>query len=144
MTRINVAINPSLLCREHLLAEHREMKRIPNDVCKGKFTLTGIPNQFKLGSGHVKFFYNKLLYLKNRYEQVYSECLSRDLDVTYYGNAWDNVPNYLMNDYTPTDHDKSLLVDRINERLNGMIDRYKSKNNLDNVLRLQKHLLDLH
>ena len=33
--------------------------------------------KFKLGIGHVKFFYNKLLYLKNRYISLYNECIKR-------------------------------------------------------------------
>jgi deoxyribonuclease (pyrimidine dimer) len=120
MTRINVGIKPSLLCNQHLLAEHREIKRIPNQISKGKFTLKGIPTEFKLGSGHVKFFYDKLLYLKNRYEEIHFECLKRNLNISYYGNAWDNVPSYLMNDYRPTELDRQLLVERINERLISM------------------------
>lgn len=120
MTRINTGIKPSLLCNQHLLAEHREIKRIPNQISKGKFTLNGIPNEFKLGSGHVKFFYNKLLYLKKRYEKLHLECLNRGLNVTYYGDAWNNLPKNLMNDYKPTEQDRLILVERINERLTKM------------------------
>ena len=120
MTRINTGIKPSLLCNQHLLAEHREIKRIPNQISKGKFTLNGIPSEFKLGSGHVKFFYDKLLYLKKRYEDLYSECLNRNLNVTYYGDAWNNLPKELMNDYQPTERDRLILVERINERLTKM------------------------
>ena len=120
MTRINTGIKPSLLCNQHLLAEHREIKRIPNQISKGKFTLNGIPSEFKLGSGHVKFFYDKLLYLKKRYEDLYSECLNRGLNVTYYGEAWNDLPKELMNDYQPTERDRLILVERINERLTKM------------------------
>lgn len=141
MTRINVGIRPSLLCREHLLAEHREMKRIPNKVSKGKFTLNGIPPEFKLGTGHEKFFYNKLNYLKRRYEAVYAECIKRELDVTYYGGAWDNVPNELMGGYRPRYEDAEILVDRINERLKIMIERYEKKGDKDNALRLKDSIL---
>lgn len=144
MTRINTGIKPSLLCNEHLLAEHREIKRIPNQISKGKFTLNGIPNEFKLGSGHVKFFYNKLLYLKNRYEEIYLECLDRGLNVKYFGGAWDNVPNHLMNNYKPTINDKKLLVDRINERLNAMYKSNLNKNKLDKANLIKKYFLDLH
>lgn len=34
MTRINL-IAPAELCDQHLLAEHRELTRIPNAVAKG-------------------------------------------------------------------------------------------------------------
>lgn len=119
MTRINVGIPPKQLTRQHLLAEHREMKRIPNVVSKGKYNLKGQPKQFKLGTGHVKFFYDKLGYLKQRYEEVYHECCERKYDVTYYGDSWNNVPKHLMGTYTPTERDIQLVTERINERLNG-------------------------
>lgn len=117
MTRINVGIEPYELCNKHLLAEARELKRIPNSVSKGRFKLENQPPKFKLGTGHVKFFYDKLLYLKNRYEALYKECLNRDLNVTYFGNAWEGVPPEFMNDYNPTREDRNIIKDRINERL---------------------------
>ena len=61
MTRINAGILPKDLTSKHLIAEHREIKRIPNCVGKGKYNMDNIPDKFKLGTGHVKFFYNKLL-----------------------------------------------------------------------------------
>ena len=61
MTRINAGIPPAELTNKHLIAEHREIKRIPNCIAKGKYKMEGIPDKFKLGTGHVKFFYNKLL-----------------------------------------------------------------------------------
>ncbi len=70
MTRINCGIPPYILTSKHLLAEHRELKRIPNCIKKGKFTLDNIPDNFKLGTGHVKFFYNKLKYLHKRYVKI--------------------------------------------------------------------------
>lgn len=118
MTRINVAIPPQQLTMRHLLAEHREMKRIPNVVSRGRYNMKSIPNQFTLGKGHVAFFYNKLQYLKNRYEEVYAECKERKYNVTYYGSAWNDVPKHLMNDYTPTERDEKLLRQRIAEKLN--------------------------
>lgn len=64
MTRINL-VPPSELCDQHLLAEHRELTRIPNAVAKGKFHLKGQPTEYKLGEGHVRFFFNKMAFLKN-------------------------------------------------------------------------------
>ena len=43
MTRINVGIPPAELTDKHLLAEHREIKRIPNCIAKGKYNMDGIP-----------------------------------------------------------------------------------------------------
>ena len=116
MTRINVGIPPAELINQHLIAEHREIKRIPNCIAKGKYNMDGIPDKFKLGTGHVKFFYNKLLYLKNRYISLYNECIKRGFNVQNYISAWDNVPQELMNDYKVEDNDIKIIKQRIDER----------------------------
>jgi hypothetical protein len=118
MTRINVGIPPKKLTDKHLMAEHREIKRIPNCISKGKYDLKGQPIDFKLGTGHVKFFYTRLKYLKNRYEELYQECLDRGFNVTYYGDAWLGIPDELMGDYNPTQRDIEMINERIFERLN--------------------------
>lgn len=118
MTRINVGIPPCELTTKHLIAEHREIVRIPNCVTKGRYSLKDQPQTFKLGKGHVKFFYTKLRYLKKRYEEIYAECLRLGYKVSYYGDAWDNIPNEFMNDYTPTENDIAIIKQRIHERLN--------------------------
>ena len=118
MTRINVGIPPAELVDKHLLAEHREIKRIPNCIAKGKYNMDGIPNKFKLGTGYVKFFYNKLLHLKRRYMRLYEECIKRGFNVQNYIGAWDNVPEELMNDYKVRANDIRIIRERINEKLN--------------------------
>jgi hypothetical protein len=117
MTRINVGILPKELVDKHLIAEHREIKRIPNCVKKGRYSINGQPDEFKLGKGHVKFFYDKLLYLKRRYKLIYDECISRGFNVTDYISAWDDVPLEMMNDYHPSQHDRELLLERIASKL---------------------------
>ena len=114
--RINVGIPPAELVNQHLIAEHREIKRIPNCIAKGKYNMEGIPDKFKLGTGHVKFFYNKLLYLKNRYVSLYNECIKRGFNVQNYIGAWDNVPQELMNDYKVENNDIKIIKQRIDER----------------------------
>ena len=116
MTRINVGIPPADLVNQHLIAEHREIKRIPNCIAKGKYNMEGMPDKFKLGTGHVKFFYNKLLYLKNRYISLYNECIKRGFNVQNYIDAWDNIPQELMNDYKATYKDRLIIQERIYER----------------------------
>lgn len=117
MTRINVGIKPNELSRQHLLAEAREIKRVPNLIKLGKFNMTGQPEQFTLGTGHVKFFYDKLGYLKKRYISLYQECLNRGYNVTDFSSAWDGVPEEFMGDYTPTQRDRDIIVERLKERL---------------------------
>jgi hypothetical protein len=120
MTRINVGILPSHLHQKHLLAEAREIKRIPNCVSRGRFNLKSTPPHFTLGKGHVAFFYDKLLYLKNRYEEIYQECIKRGYNVQYWGEAWNDIPPQLMNDYQPTQHDIEIITERIEEKLKTM------------------------
>lgn len=116
MTRINVGVPPKELSRQHLLAEHREIKRIPNAIKEGKAIVRDIPANFTLGKGHVKFFYNKLGYLRKRYMQIYDECLLRGYNVECYINAWDGIPDKLMGDYDPTEEDIRIIRERIKER----------------------------
>jgi hypothetical protein len=117
VTRINVGVDPSDLTREHLLAEHREIKRIPNAITSGKAVISNIPKSFKLGKGHVTFFYDKMQYLKNRYVKIRDECYRRGYNVSDYEKAWDNVPKQLMVDWTPSQSDTDLVKTRIMERL---------------------------
>lgn len=117
MTRINVGVEPSELTNKHLIAEHREIKRIPNCIKKGRFSLKGQPSTFTLGTGHVKFFYDKINYLKHRYVALYEECLKREFNVQNYVDAFDDIPEELMGDYTPTQRDRDIILERIAERL---------------------------
>ena len=116
MTRINVGVKPFELSDKHLIAEHREIKRIPNCINKGRFSMKDQPKNFTLGKGHVKFFYNKLKYLKTRYDALYNECIKRGFNVQYYGSAWDNISPKFMGDYTPTQKDREIIIKRINEK----------------------------
>jgi deoxyribonuclease (pyrimidine dimer) len=119
MTRINCGIPPADLSDKHLLAEHREIKRIPNVVKSGRYSLEGTPEFFKLGSGHVKFFYTRLGYLLERYNEIYVECVRRGFNVQYYGDAWNGVPENMMGSYTPTEADVEIVMERINFKLFG-------------------------
>ena len=116
MTRINVGIIPDELPTKLLLAEHREIKRIPNMVKAGRVSMQNIPPAFTLGTGHVKFFYNKLTYLKNRYELIYYTCIHRQLNVQYYGDSFENLPEELMNDYSESINDRIILLERIHSK----------------------------
>lgn len=119
MTRINVGIPPQSLTRQHLIAEHREIKRIPNAIKSGRFNLNGQPTTFTLGKGHVKFFYTRLGYLLKRYRALYAECLARGYNVTDYSGAWDGIDSDYMGDYTPTERDIEIIKQRIKEKTNA-------------------------
>ena len=134
MTRINVGIPPKELSNKHLIAEHRELKRIPNVVARGRCNLKNIPTEFSLGKGHVSFFYDKLGYLKERYVDLYNECIARDFNVQSYLMSWDSIPAELMNGYTPTENDVRIIRERIADRLANPIAKQK-KNGLQKDVR---------
>lgn len=116
MTRINL-VPPSELCDQHLLAEHRELTRIPNAVAKGKFNLQGQPRDYKLGEGHVRFFFNKMAFLKKRYDALHQECLARGFNVQYiFPQDLPQDPNLWL-DYDPTETALALNRDRIELRM---------------------------
>lgn len=120
MTRINSAINVRHLTDEHLLAEHREIKRLP--FCLHEAIRTGsikdIPNKFVLGKGHVKFFLDKMLFCRRRYRSIYAECRMRNFCIeNYEENFIYGVPDKYQGYYASTVEERRLLVDRIKDRI---------------------------
>lgn len=115
MTRINV-VRPVELCDQHLLAEHREITRIPNMIVNGKAKLDGeYPDSYRLGEGHVKFFYPRLKWLHSRYNAVHRECVLRGLKVSY---KWPtDVPARLYGDWKPNEESIEENRMRIKERM---------------------------
>lgn len=115
MTRVNL-VPPSELCDQHLLAEHREITRIPNCVLSGKYKPVGIPDSYRLGTGHVRFFMDKLLFIRRRYESLHRECLGRGFKVKDIFPPVVGMAD-LNKDYTPTPEALALNRARIAERM---------------------------
>jgi deoxyribonuclease (pyrimidine dimer) len=128
MTRIN-CIPVEELTDKHLGAEYRELPRLfgqiqkaiqrgesPNDKRN--------PTEYKLGTGHTRFFYNKLAWLAERQLQLIAECQKRGRKVNY-----TQIPASVMImmayhpdrnlNWTPTPEAMELNRQRIQERLNG-------------------------
>lgn len=121
MTRINCGIEPIRLTDQHLIAELRELPRIFTAVIKKvkeNKPITNIPPKFKLGTGHVTFFYNKCDYLIKRHKILRDEYENRfNKGYTFYEHELHNIPNDCMNNYNPTMEDKNILIERISERI---------------------------
>ena len=118
MTRINSSIKVSSLTDEHLLAEHREIKRLPSIYKKrleSNKDLSELPKKFTLGKGHVLFFINKGVFTLNRYLDILNECIKRGFNVEDYRDNW-QIYN-ISEDYKPTENEHQLLVERISTRL---------------------------
>ena len=124
MTRINV-IPPSELSTKHLVAEYREITRLPGNLNKslsrkGKpFSLSEIPNEYVLGEGHVKFFYNKMKFLQLRFESLVNEMLARGYNPSHRDSAIFYRSDYFWQDWTPTQEAIELNRQRIKERSKG-------------------------
>lgn len=78
----------------------------------------GPPKKFKLGSGHVLFFKDKLGYIYNRYLKLYEDCKNRGFNVTDMRDSFDGFD--LTGQYDPSDSDRQLILDRIQERIDNM------------------------
>ena len=122
MTRINSSIPVHSLTDEHLLAEHREIKRLP--YCLGKsicsMSISHIPETFTLGKGHVLFFVDKQKFIYNRYREIFGELLRRGFKPTPYFSNWNGMEaTQYWKDHNPTDQEHDMLVYRIAERINN-------------------------
>lgn len=116
MTRINAGVHPAELPDKLLLAEHREITRIPNAVRRLNPSLDNLPETFRLGTGHVRFFYDKMAYLCFRYLRLQTECERRGFQVTDNVSAFARIGNQNFGNYSPSPADRQLVVDRIRSR----------------------------
>lgn len=120
MSRINL-VPPSELHHLHLLAEYRELPRVASYLIKSLDTgkPISIPSEFTLGTGHVKFFYDKLTFLESRYDQIVQECLGRGIRIQHLtlGDNWQIIPFRFWNNWTPSPKDIELSRERIQLRI---------------------------
>ena len=79
MTRIN-CIPVEELTDKHLVAEYRELPRISNAAKP----VDDAPNHYKMGTGHMKFFYDKGEFLRRRFENEIVPEMKRRGFVTNY------------------------------------------------------------
>ena len=107
-----------------MLAEHRELKRIPNLIKSWKYDLKDIPENYVLGRWHVKFFYNKLKFLHIRYLDLYKECKKRNFKIENYEDSFNWLPEDLYNDYIPRKQDIDLNKKRLKEKYKPNFYRY--------------------
>ena len=126
MTRVNV-VPPQELTNLHLLAEYRELPRIfalahaamqrgelPDDPRN--------PAEYTLGPGHVRFFYPRLYFLRQRFVSLVDELRARGYRPQYLDvprEIYDIMPTEWMQDYTPTSLALNINRARIQERLRG-------------------------
>ena len=119
MTRINSAIPVECLTDEHLLAEHREIKRLTYNLQQAikSGSIKRIPEKFTLGKGHVIFFLDKMRFTHKRYCNIRDELRDRGFSVMSFYSNWNNIPDEYYSDYEPTLEERQILIERIKERI---------------------------
>jgi deoxyribonuclease (pyrimidine dimer) len=79
MTRIN-CVPVEELHQKHLVAEYRELPRVYALAERHHDTgqsWASVPAAYTLGTGHVKFFYTRLAYIRQRHRQLIAEMFRR-------------------------------------------------------------------
>lgn len=119
MTRVNSSLNPKFLTNEHLLAEHREIKRLPSAYLKAiqSGSILKIPDRFLLGKGHILFHLDKGNYTYNRYLSIHKECLVRRFNVIDYSDNWKVYKPEHWGSYVENERDRDLIISRIIENI---------------------------
>ena len=115
------------------MAEYREIRHVPaslNRSLKSKNGLGTLPDTFTLNTGHVRYFYNKGKYLRQRFYEIKQELKLRgynlssdipDIDCSVF------LRNNLYNNWTPSLEDYKVVADRIKNRIDEKEHLYKDK-----------------
>lgn len=124
MTRIN-CVPVTELTDKHLIAEWKELPRVIklsnkwfNEGCK-----QALPDSYRMGEGHVKFFYNKIAYLFDRYRLIRLEMIDRGFkpDMELYKNVCKAMlatnTHDQFNNWKPDERALQANRERIKERL---------------------------
>ena len=135
MTRINL-VKVEDLADQHLMSEWREIKMVPPALRRSLKTkpaaelLKGIPETYTLNTGHVSFFYDKMKFLAQRYDELTTELQgnrgynlqSHNPDEIFY----DGIPDvFKTKDWTPTISEIKINVERIVLRINERPEWYR-------------------
>jgi len=122
MVRINI-IPQIKLTDQHLLAENLEIIMLINSVRKNP-CLKDIPSKYCLGKGHIKFFKNKLLYLKNRHELIKKEMRKRGFKAKAKISLAGFKKAHLKN-WKPTSTDLKIIKKRIRWKIKNKPNFYR-------------------
>lgn len=125
MTRINL-MHPTVLTRRHLVAEYKEITQILHPLSRAianGTVLDNIPTNYTLNGGHVRFWYDKGLWIENRITLLKDEMLRRgvkvdlDLFTTRTARIRSTFSPTLMNDWQHTKKDMLVNAERVIQRI---------------------------
>lgn len=123
LTRIN-CVPTGELSGKHLVAEYRELPRVFKLMLAAQLRGEKIddprnPKQYVMGTGHVRFFYDKGLFLVRRQRALVQEMLDRGYNPKHIdpmGMLPDGLDLSRMMDWTPTEEALTINRARIEER----------------------------
>lgn len=116
MVRVNL-INPKSLADQHLIAEYNEILMLLGYVIKHPELKEGeIPESYCLGKGHIKFFKNKLSYLKRRHDLLRIEMKRRGF-ATNKKVSLQKFNKKLKNEWFPNRKDKEIIKKRLRKKI---------------------------
>ena len=125
MTRINCNVPVENLNDKHLMAEHREIKRVCHRLKErlrvNKFDdIPAVFYEIKKNEIVFKelFWLDKGLFTLNRYKKIHNECKRRGFNVSDFSNNWkiyEQKPEF-FNDYEPTELQNNMILQRIENR----------------------------
>jgi deoxyribonuclease (pyrimidine dimer) len=110
MVRINL-IKPKFLTDQHLVAEYLEILMLIGSI-KENFDVSKIPDNYVLGKGHINFFKDKTIYLKNRHEILKKEMKKRGFNPKKEFNL-DKIPKTFHNNWVPKKEDYEIIKERL-------------------------------
>ncbi len=122
MVRINL-IDPACLVDQHLIAEYNEILMLLGYVKKHP-KAEDIPKTYRLGKGHIKFFKDKLLYLKDRHMDLADEMKKRGFSANVSVDL-SEFPDSLKNSWAPSEEDFLTVRSRIASKLVQKKDYYR-------------------
>lgn len=128
MVRINL-INPRSLADQHLIAEYNEILMLLGYVRKypginARGIVEGIPKEYCLGKGHIKFFKDKLRYLKERHEQIKKEMRKRGFAAKK-TISLSEFEKELLNNWKPSAKDKKIIKERLIAKIKKKPEYYR-------------------
>ena len=112
------------------MAEYREIFMIgpalQRSLKSESWNSNKIPKKFTLGKGHVMFFYDKGRYLFKRYDEIREELKKRNfkLDDHRHFKTY-QFPTEYFNDWDPSEEDQSIVLKRIEERIQQKPEWYR-------------------
>jgi deoxyribonuclease (pyrimidine dimer) len=134
VTRINL-VPVEDLADQHLFAEWREIKMVPAALRRSLKTrktsdiLAGVPKRYTLNKGHVTFFFNKMLFLYDRYCELTEELDDRGYNLTYHDLNfifYRDIPEvFRTQNWESNNDDKKVNIERILLRISEKPDWYK-------------------